>query len=61
MEKFPRLLLRLLLHAWSGVRSVLDRLRLFTELAIVQTLMGEELEDEVRDVNLNTKGVNPPP
>ena len=61
VEEFPRLHLRLLLHAWSGVRSVLDRLRLFTELAIVQTLVGKELEDEVRDVNLNTKEVNPPP
>ena len=51
----PKEFLRLLLRARPGARSVLDRRRLLVVLVIVQALMRNELEDEVRNVNLGIK------
>jgi len=52
--------LRLLLRARSSARGILDCLRFLTGLVIVQTLVRKELEDEVRNVNLDRKLVNRP-
>ena len=60
-ERDPKELLRPLLRARSSTGGIPDRLEFFPTLVIVEVLMGKELEDEVRNVNLNTnKHVNNP-